>query len=194
MKIINDETKRCQKIIQELLQYSRPKSAEAEPIDVKHTIEKTLNLVANHLYKQKIEAVAEIPGDLPPVHADAQQIEQVCLNLFLNAIDAMPEGGKLTVTVEEEYESTNAPTLVIRITDTGFGIEQNDLPKIFLPFFSAKKGKGLGLGLPICERIIKNHGGRIEVESEPGSGTVFSVYLPRDYRPKTTAQAEIADG
>ena len=93
LKIINDETKRCQKIIQELLQYSRPKSAEAEPIDVKHTIEKTLNLVANHLYKQKIEAVAEIPGDLPPVHADAQQIEQVCLNLFLNAIDAMPEGG-----------------------------------------------------------------------------------------------------
>ena len=194
LKIINDETKRCQKIIQELLQYSRPKSAEAEPIDVKHTIEKTLNLVANHLYKQKIAALAEIPGDLPPVHADAQQIEQVCLNLFLNAIDAMPEGGKLTVTVEEEHESTNAPTVVIRITDTGFGIEQNDLPKIFLPFFSAKKGKGLGLGLPICERIIKNHGGRIEVESEPGSGTIFSVYLPRDYRPKTTAQAEIADG
>jgi len=87
-----------------------------------------------------------------------------------------------------------APTVVIRITDTGFGIEQNDLPKIFLPFFSATKGKGLGLGLPICERIIKNHGGRIEVESEPGSGTIFSVYLPHDYRPKTTAQAEIADG
>ena len=85
--------------------------------------------------------VAEIPGDLPPVHADAQQIEQVCLNLFLNAIDAMPEGGKLTVTVEEDHESTYAPTVVIRITDTGFGIEQTDLPKIFLPFFSAKKAK-----------------------------------------------------
>ena len=193
LKIINEETKRCQRIIQELLQYSRPKSAEAGSIDVKQTIEKTLSLVAHHLYKQKIEAVAEIPAALSPAYADGQQIEQVCLNLFLNAIDAMPEGGKLTVAVAEEPNGSDASTVVIRVADTGFGIEKKDLPKIFLPFFSAKKGKGLGLGLPICERIVKNHGGRIEVESEPGNGTIFSIYLPRDYRPETTAHAEIAE-
>ena len=68
--------------------------------------------------------------------------------------------------------------VVITVADTGFGIEKNDLPKIFQPFFTAKKGRGLGLGLPICQRIVKNHGGRIDVESQPGHGTTFKLYLP----------------
>jgi signal transduction histidine kinase len=108
-------------------------------------------------------------------------LEQVLVNLYLNAIDAMPEGGKLTVaaTVSRVGEGDGKLSEVaICVTDTGFGIEQQDLPKIFQPFFSVKKKRGLGLGLPICDRIVRNHGGRIDVESQPGQGTTFRIYLP----------------
>ena len=97
LKIIDEETKRCQRIIQELLQYSRPKNADLCPTDVKQAIDKTMNMVANRLYKQKIETSAMIADDLPLIPADPQQLEQVLINLFLNAIDAMPKGGNLDV-------------------------------------------------------------------------------------------------
>ena len=180
LKIIDEETKRCQKIIQELLEYARPKNTELSPTDIKQTVEKTLNLVANHLYKQKIESVSLLEEDLPKINADAQQLEQVLVNLYLNAIAAMPESGKLTVEAKVEPVDGAGRMVLITVADTGFGIEEKDLAKIFQPFFTAKKGRGLGLGLPISTRIIQNHGGRIEVESQAGRGTKFKVYLPTD--------------
>jgi signal transduction histidine kinase len=93
----------------------------------------------------------------------------------------MSEGGKLLVEAKIAEGDGIAPEAVITVADTGFGIAETELCKIFLPFFSAKKGKGLGLGLPICERIVKNHGGKIEVESQPGRGTTFKIYLPLDW-------------
>jgi PAS domain S-box-containing protein len=182
LKIIDEETKRCQKIIQELLQFARPSSAEFCLVDAKPIIEKTINLVANHLYKQKIEAATLIDENLPKLFADPQQIEQVLVNLYLNAIDAMPDGGKLMVAAKMEPLDGSARMLVVTATDTGFGIEESDLAKIFQPFFSAKKGRGMGLGLSISERIIKNHGGKIHVESEAGQGTTFRIYLPLDHQ------------
>jgi signal transduction histidine kinase len=183
LKIIDEESKRCQKIIRDLLDYARPKSADFCPTDIRQLVEKTISLVANHLYKQKIESATEIEESLPSLHADPQQLEQVLVNIYLNALDAMSEGGKLTVAGTLEGESKREGDgkvggVMISVTDTGFGIEEHDLPKIFQPFFSAKKKRGLGLGLPICERIVKNHGGRIEVESRPGQGTSFKIYLP----------------
>ena len=179
LKIIDEEAKRCQKIIQELLDFARPKYTDFSLTDIKETVEKTLKLVTNHLYKQNIEVDNLVDKSLPQIHADSQQLEQVLVNLYLNAIDAMPEGGKLTVGAKvEESDGTMAPMLVITVADTGFGIEEKDLSKIFLPFFTAKKTKGLGLGLPICERIVKNHGGEIAAESHPGGGTTFSIFLP----------------
>ena len=178
LKIIDEETKRCQRIIQELLEFARPRSTELTLTDIKETVGKTLNLITNHLYKQKIEAATLVDENLPKISADPQQLEQVLVNLYLNAIGAMPEGGKLIVEANTEPVDGTDRMVVITVADTGFGIEKNDLPKIFQPFFTAKKGRGLGLGLPICQRIVKNHGGRIDVESQPGHGTTFKLYLP----------------
>ncbi len=183
LKIIDEETKRCQRIIQDLLQYARPRSVEFAPTDVEQAVQKTLNLVSSHLIKQKIGVTTEIEPNLPQIHADAQQLEQVMLNLYLNAIDAMPNGGWLTVAAKRNENGAGAPAIVIVIADTGFGIDETDLPKIFLPFFSVKKRKGLGLGLPICERIVKNHGGKIAVESQASVGTTFNIYLPLNHQP-----------
>ncbi|HEX9272448.1 MAG TPA: ATP-binding protein, partial [Candidatus Binatia bacterium] len=179
LKIIDEETKRCEKIIRDLLQFARPKSTDLCPTDVKQVVEKTLGLVTNHLYKQKIEASTQIEEALPKIYADPQELEQVLVNLYFNAIDAMPEGGGLTVGAKPSPGAPGVPQeVIISVSDTGFGISPEDLPKIFLPFFTAKKKRGLGLGLPICDRIIKNHGGRIKVESQPGQGTTFEIYLP----------------
>jgi PAS domain S-box-containing protein len=178
LKIIDEETKRCQRIIQELLEFARPRSTEFSLTDIKETVGKTLNLITNHLYKQKIETATFVDENLPKISADPQQLEQVLVNLYLNAIGAMPDGGKLIVEANTEPVDGTDRMVVITVADTGFGIEKNDLPKIFQPFFTAKKGRGLGLGLPVCQRIVKNHGGSIDVESEPGHGTTFKLYLP----------------
>jgi len=179
LRIIDEEAKRCQKIIQELLDFARPRRADFSLTDIQQTVEKTLKLVANHLYKQKIAVDNLVDENLPQIQADSQQLEQVLINLYLNAIDAMPEGGQLTIGAKvQESDGTTAPMLVITVADTGFGIEEKDLPRIFLPFFTARKTKGLGLGLSICERIVKNHGGDIAAKSHPGGGTTFSICLP----------------
>jgi chemotaxis methyl-accepting protein methylase/signal transduction histidine kinase len=173
LQIIDEETRRCKKIIEELLQFARPGDADFCPTDVREVMEKTTKLLTNRFYKQNIEVITRIDDNLPRIHADSRQIEQVLVNLYLNAIDAMPQGGTLRV------EGKKAPDGVsITVTDTGFGIEDNELAKIFQPFFTSKKRTGLGLGLPICERIIRNHGGNIEVASQAGRGTTFRVYLP----------------
>lgn len=159
------------------MEYARPKNAEMAPTQVATVVGRCIQLLETHLYKQRVEAVANIDPALPRIHADAQQLTQVLVNLFLNAIDAMPAGGKITVTAELDAEGA-PPALVLSVADNGIGIEKDFLPKIFQPFYTAKKRRGLGLGLPICERIVTNHGGRIEVKSRPGEGTTFTVYLP----------------
>lgn len=191
LKIICEEGKRCAKIVKELIDFARPKDAEFRVIEVDELVRKTLQLVNTHLYKHKIEAVTEIETELPSILADPQQIEQVLLNLYLNAIDAMPDGGKLTVQVMSEKRVINhaGSHIMITVADTGMGIENAALAQIFQPFFSAKKKSGLGLGLPISERIIKNHGGEIGVTSRPGEGTQFKIYLPLSGGPKPDAKA-----
>lgn len=178
LKIIDEETRRCQRIIQELLQFARPRSTDLCPTDIKQAIDKTVNMVTNRLYKQKIDTDISVDNDLPLISADPQQLEQVFVNLFLNAIDAMPNGGTLAVQANLKSIDGEAPVVTIAVTDNGAGIDEADLSKIFQPFFSAKKGKGIGLGLSICDRIVQNHGGTIAVESKPGKGTSFKIHLP----------------
>jgi PAS domain S-box-containing protein len=178
LKIIDEEAKRCQKIIQGLMEFARPTPVTPQATDVATLIDKTLKLIDARLYKQRVTLTAAVAPDLPPIHADSQQLEQVLVNLYLNALDAMIGGGRLTVGAQLDGGGVSANDIVISVADTGHGIAHDDLQKIFQPFFTARKKAGMGLGLSICERIIKNHGGRIEVETEQGQGTLFRVRLP----------------
>jgi two-component system NtrC family sensor kinase len=178
LKIIDEETRRCQRLIQEMLQFARPRSADLCPTDIRQAIEKTMSMVASRLYKQRIESKVVVDDSLPLISADPQQLEQVLINLLLNAIDAMPNGGHITVEAALDAANDSSSAITIAVTDNGSGIDPGDLPKIFQPFFSAKKGKGIGLGLSICDRIIQNHGGTIAVRSAPGEGTSFKIHLP----------------
>ncbi len=174
VQIIAEEAKRCEKLVQELLEFGRPKSAEFALTDVEQIIRKTVDLIQTHAGKNHVETATQVADGLPPIHADPQQLQQVLLNLSLNAIDAMPKGGRLTVTAT----ANGSDEMTLTVSDTGMGIDADVLPRIFQPFFTSKKRRGLGLGLPICDRIIKSHGGRIAVESAPGLGTTFVIHLP----------------
>jgi len=185
LQIIDEESKRCRQIVRDLMEYARPKTTEFCSTSIADAIEKTLQLVENRLYKQKIAVERKLEPDLLRIQADSPQLEQVLVNLYLNAIDAMPDGGKLIVEARMVQPDGGTPTALITVADTGFGIAETDLPKIFQPFFTAKKRRGMGLGLPICQRIVKNHGGRMEVESEPGKGTSLKIYLPSEQRTST---------
>ncbi|MGE5303406.1 MAG: two-component system sensor histidine kinase NtrB [Alphaproteobacteria bacterium] len=174
LQIIDEEAKRCARIVQDLLEFTRPRSVEFVQTDVKEVIRKTLDMISSRLVKQKVKAMTQTSADLPMIHADPQQLQQLLVNLCLNSIDAMPEGGCLTIKAETETPQH----LAITVTDTGFGIEAEMLQKIFQPFFTARKRKGLGLGLAVCERIVKAHGGTIETRSTPGCGASFKILLP----------------
>ena len=140
-------------------------------VTIVDVIERTVNIGENHFYKQKIAQQTDFQSELPEINADLQQLAQVLVHLYLNAIDAMPDGGKLTVAAKLEASGGIKPSIVITVADTGFGIGPEEL-SIFQPFYTANKKRGLGLGLPTCERIVNNHGGRISVQSlnSPGPG------------------------
>ena len=193
LQIVDEESKRCRQIVRDLMEYARPRSTEFCSTSIADVIEKTLQLVENRLYKQKVAVEKALEPDLPRIQADSPQLEQVLVNLYLNAIDAMPEGGKLIVEAKLAQSHGMAPVAVITVADTGFGIAETDLPKIFQPFFTAKKRRGMGLGLPICQRIVKNHGGRIEVESQPGTGSKFKIYLPSEQSPQRHPGAPVTE-
>ena len=174
LQIIAEEAKRCERLVKELLEFGRPKSAEFALTKIDEVIHKTLDLVKSHTSQKNVETVTSIEQDLPLIYADAQQLQQVLLNLCLNAVDAMPGGGVLTLGAARDSENQ----ITLTVSDTGFGIDPENATKIFQPFFTAKKRRGLGLGLSICDRIVRTHGGTITVRSRPGEGATFSVRLP----------------
>jgi PAS domain S-box-containing protein len=173
IRIIADEAKRCERLVQELLEFGRPKDADFIQVHIEEIIQRTMNLVQPHAAKNGVDTALESDDKLPSLWADPQQLQQVLLNLSLNAVDAMPKGGRLTVKAARLNNE-----VMIAVEDTGIGIDADLLPRIFQPFVTSKKRRGLGLGLPICDRIVKAHGGRIRVRSRAGEGTIFLVYLP----------------
>jgi signal transduction histidine kinase len=180
LDIIVEEVNRLNKIVSQFLDYARPYRGEQRPLEVNEVVRKTLQLLVKEQGGGEIEIVTNFADGLPPVRADAEQLLQVFLNLSLNALQAMPQGGRLLISTSLRRATRRgaaAAFLEVRFRDTGVGIPPGDQRNLFIPFFTTKD-KGTGLGLPISQRIIENHGGTIEVRSQPTEGATFTVLLP----------------
>jgi two-component system, NtrC family, sensor kinase len=168
------QTFRASEIVNNLLNFSRTSATEVADIDVNRVVEETLSLVAHPLKTSQIQVVKQLGGTLPAVRGSANKLQQVFLNLFLNARDAMPGGGMLEVRTAAHNGSVE-----VEIADTGAGIPREHIHRIFDPFFTTKaSGRGTGLGLSVSYGIIKEHAGKIDVRSTPGKGTSFHVEFP----------------
>lgn len=184
LEVIQSEVERMAGLVANLLQFSRAGRDQVSTVDVCDEITKTIDLIAHHLRKRQIRVDTEFARGVPTIHADRQQLRQVFLNLFTNAADAMPSGGRLTPRVRPGQLPDGGPAIVIEVTDTGGGIPADLLSRVFDPFFTTKEeGKGTGLGLAICKRIVEQHHGKLAIESEIGKGTTLRVTLP--IRPDT---------
>lgn len=183
-----NQVKRLDQIVKDLLLYARPTPPQMTPNNVNSILEKTLFFIRQVAEKGKTAIETEFEENLPEIMLDTAQIQQVFLNLSINAIQAMPEGGVLKIRtalrnskeISKEFleqVSDNEQWLEIKFEDTGVGISAEDIGKIFNPFFT-KKVKGTGIGLSISQRIVEEHGGRITVKSQEGEGSTFTVFLP----------------
>jgi two-component system, NtrC family, sensor kinase len=171
-----NESERAQKIVRNLLDFARESEIEAAPHPVQSIIEDTLRLATNQIKLAKVKVKGDLAPNLPPVFGDRRQLEQVFLNIVLNALDAMPKGGTLTITCDNVR---NGDMVSVAFTDSGVGIPEHRMADIFSPFFTTKPGaKGTGLGLSVSLGIIRQHGGDITVKSQVGKGTTFVVTLP----------------
>lgn len=172
LDIIIEEVNVLNKITTEFLDFARPTKVNLRETDVNDVLFRTVQFMQLDIQRQNVEVSQHFAYDLPKIMADERQLEQVFRNMVLNAVQAMPDGGKLTI-------STQAAKNGVRITisDTGMGIPERDLNQIFVPFFTTKT-KGTGLGLAIVQKVIANHGGSISVKSTVGKGTRFEILLP----------------
>lgn len=170
---------RITRIVEVTLNFSRPAVPDIQGLSLNSLIASTLELVASVLRRKEIVVDLKLSDNLPHVAADAKQLQQVFINLITNAADAIKTKGTITINsyIEKSSKMTESQYLVVAIADTGTGITPEDLPKIFNPFFT-RKADGTGLGLPITQRILHQHGGIVDVESKVGRGTTFYVKLP----------------
>lgn len=185
LDIVIQQTERITKIIQRLLGFVRKKKPEQRNFNITALLETTLDFLDYEIQKQKVKVVREMEDPLPFVTGDPDQLQQVFLNIVLNAIQSMPGGGTVhlsastQVTSKEGLEDGQRRYVEVKVQDTGMGMEREVMDNIFNPFFSTKeKDKGTGLGLTVSQGIVQDHEGWIEVESETGKGSLFKIYLP----------------
>ena len=177
LDLVESESKRCGDLVKNLLMFSRSAPMNLEWADVNQVVNRCVRLVQHQLDLGNVQLQLET-ADLPMLHCDPAQVEQVLLALVMNAIDAMPRGGNLAIRTRSLPQSKQ---IEIQVRDDGMGIAPDLLPRMFEPFLTTKEtGKGVGLGLAISKTIVERHGGVIEVESLPGRGTTFYIFLPVD--------------
>jgi signal transduction histidine kinase len=173
LDIVEEEIERIARTVRQLFDFSRPAS-DISLLQVNEVIQNLMKFMEATLAARRIESRLELADDLPRVRMSLDQLKQVLLNLIKNAQEAMPQGGSLRITTARQPDG-----LVIRVADTGMGIPQERLPLLFTSFFTTKKPEeGRGLGLSVSSNIVRSYGGDIGVESEPGKGSVFRIFLP----------------
>lgn len=174
LDLISTQIRRITQVTKDLTDFARSRPAAKTAVDINTTIRSSLRLASFDESFQKLQITTKLGENLPELFADGDQLQQVFLNLFLNARDAMPAGGEIKISSTQEAED-----IVIEISDDGTGIDEKIVKQAFDPFFTTKPaGKGTGLGLAVCYGIITAHGGRIEIVSNEGAGTTFIVRLP----------------
>jgi PAS domain S-box-containing protein len=176
------ELDRTTRIIRNLLDFARQSEPNIRPVDINKVLEAALLLVEHQINLENIKLEKKSDAHLPLILADFDKIQQVLINIIMNAIQAMPDGGNLTIATSVakgiRIGESLKDTIRIDISDTGVGITKENMSKLFTPFYTTKeKGKGVGLGLPVVHGIIEQHNGKIKVNSEPNVGTTFSIYL-----------------
>lgn len=188
MQIIVDEVNRLNSVVSEFLDYARPFRGTFVALSVNDAVKKTAQLMAHDLKSNgsNVELGVELGDDLPDVNGDAERLQQVLINLILNAADAMKRSGRITISTRKSADMTDAALwtlkepkqfVEVRVRDEGPGIPSTILDQIFIPFFTTK-ARGTGLGLALCQRIVQHHGGSLEVRSVEGTGATFVIRLP----------------
>jgi signal transduction histidine kinase len=175
LKVIIDEVNRLNTVVSQFLDYARPAGGKIRSQDINTVVLRTISIIAANRMTGNVEIYQELQEGLPQVNIDEQQMLQVMINISLNAIEAMPDGGRLTFKTSK-METAEGPAVCVSIQDTGSGIRPEILKNIFKPFYTTKES-GVGLGLAICRRIIREHGGSIRVKSIAGQGSAFVIQL-----------------
>jgi hypothetical protein len=179
MEDLRQEVRRIEKVLNDMLAYARPKPPQFGRADLKDTFARTLQLARQQLGSKNVEFSVQVPPDLPAFRMDSEQLHQVLLNLVLNGVQAIEREGKITITAK--FNAPGGPgqanLVEISVSDTGAGIPPESLERIFRPFYTTKRG-GTGLGLSLCRRIVRQHGGTLTVESKLGKGSRFIISLP----------------
>ncbi len=179
LDVVVRETKRCREIVKSLLDFSRQSVPEKKQVHLSEIIYRSGSIVRNQFALHRIRLVMDLREDLPALMADGNQLQQVLVNLLVNAADAMPrEGGTVTIRTRPEGDSPTPERVVLSVADTGCGMPGDRLTKIFEPFYTTKGQKGNGLGLAIVWGIVESHHGSIHVHSQEGVGTEFVITLP----------------
>jgi signal transduction histidine kinase len=199
LRVIATQIDRIVRIVRDMLNFARSEQPRRAPIQIAQVIRRVLELMEPRFEQGSVTVRTAFGDALPDLPADADQLHQVFLNLFLNAVDAMPDGGRLTIRAEQQLARHHAhdpqrPTLAVTVADTGSGIPLEHRDRIFDPFFTTKDvGRGTGLGLSVSHGIVEEHDGWFEVDSAPDRGTQITVFLPLDPREAAAPEPAVAE-